>query len=145
MGKKGCHCYERAEREFRRDTPPGVSDRTAQHSGHLGRGVPTRVSFVDRGGITHDNCEEGVALRGDNSLKMQYFDNLKGAAAKCGSSSGVPYCSASIAAWSFLLMPFRMGMAKTRVSTSANAWTEPTPQASKIQARGYRMGRKQLP
>ena len=43
--------YERTEREFRRDTPPGVSDRTAQYRGHLGRGVPTRVSFVDRGGF----------------------------------------------------------------------------------------------
>ena len=34
-----------------------------------------------------------------------------------------PYSPASIAAWSFLLMFFRMGMAKTRVSTSARAWT----------------------
>ena len=52
---------------------------------------------------------------------------------------------ASMAAWSFLLMPPRMGMASTRVSTSATAWTAPTPYAPKIQAMGYRMGRKQLP
>ena len=49
MIKRTRHCYERAEREFRRDTPPGVSVRTARYSGHLGRGVPTSVSFVDRG------------------------------------------------------------------------------------------------
>ena len=33
----------------------------------------------------------------------------------------------SMAAWSFLFMLLRMGMASTMVSTSAAAWTEPTP------------------
>ena len=34
---------------------------------------------------------------------------------------------AAMAAWSFLFMLRRMGMASAMVSTSASAWTEPTP------------------